>query len=66
MISQSSASYLILLIRREMNLKRTAVQAMGKQMAFVAMMLGTLSSEMCLSWYRISAGVGIDAMPSGG
>ena len=45
-----------------MNLKRTAAQAMGKQMAFVAMIFGTLLSDMCFSWYRISAGVGIEAM----
>lgn len=45
-----------------MNLKKIAVQAMGKQIAFVAMMLGTLLSEMCFSWDRISAGVGIEAI----
>ncbi len=45
-----------------MNLKSTAMQAIGKQMALVAMISGTLVSEMRFSWYRISAGVGIEAI----
>lgn len=63
-ISQSSASYLIFVKRRDTNLKMTATQEIVKQTAFVAMMLGTISSEMCISWSMISAYVGMVAMVS--
>ena len=64
-MSQSSASYLTLLNRRASNLKMTAMQAMVKQTAFVAMILGTRLSEMCLSWSMTSAGVGMEAIMYG-
>ena len=63
-ISQSSASYLIIATRRAWNLKATEMQAIVKQTAFAAMMLGAMSSVMCISCSLISAGVGMLAMLS--
>ena len=63
-MSQSSASYRILAIRRAWNLKITAMQAMVKQTAFAAMTLGAMLSCMCISCSSISAGVGKEAMLS--
>lgn len=63
-MSQSSAPYRTIALLRARNLKTTATQAMVKQMAFAAMILGPLSSEMCISCSRISAGVGMVAMLS--
>lgn len=38
------------------------MQAIVKQRAFAAMILGPMSSEMCISCSFISAGVGMEAM----
>ena len=40
------------------------MQAIVKQTAFVAMIVGAISSEMCASCSCISAGVGMEAMVS--
>ena len=63
-MSQSSSSYRILAIRRAWNLKTTAMQAMVKQIASAAMIVGPMSSEMCISCSFISARVGKEAMLS--
>ena len=63
-MSQSSSSYLILAIRRDWNLNATAMQAIVKQTALAAMMLGAMSSVMCNSCSSISAGVGMEAILS--
>ena len=63
-MSQSSASYRILAIRRAWNLKATAMQAIVRQTTFTVMMLGTMLSEMCNICSSISAGVGMVAMLS--
>lgn len=63
-MSQSSASYRIIAIRRAWNLIATAMQAIVKQITFAAMILGPMSSDMCISCSFISAGVGREAMLS--
>lgn len=46
-MSQSSAPYLILAIRRATNRKMTETQAMVKQITLTAMISGTLLSDAC-------------------
>lgn len=64
-MSQSSAPYLILAIRRATNRKMTETQATVKQITLTAIISGTLLSDACFICHSISEGDGMVAILPG-